>query len=670
MRMRASLCLALAALAAAQTPTDDAGIVRFTASSQLVVQMVSVRDKNGNPIEGLTAQDFAITESGAPQAVAFCEFQKLDEPEPESAPPAAGQQQVAAAQSAEARYRNRRLLALYFDRMGNAEKYRSRTAARRFIDTQMLPADLVAIMRYDSGAYRLLEDFTDDRNKLKEAVDTLIALDEGNDDAATAFGQDDGEFNVFNTDRQLSALQTAVGALGRINVKKSMIYFAAGAGFNGMRNLAQMRALTNAAIRANVSIYTVDARGLEAQAPMGDASRASSGGIGIYTGASVMQLTTARETSQDALYALAADTGGKALLNNNDLSRGIVQAQKDYASYYSVGYYTTNTALDGKFRRIVVSLKEYPSAKLDYRQGYFGGKEFAKYNAAEKERQLEEALMLGDPVTDITIAMEVNYFQLNRAEYFVPVMLKIPGSELVRAKSGGAVRTVVDFIGEVKDESGRTVQNMRDKVDIKLSDSTVAELSKRPILFDTGFTLLPGAYSIKVLARNNETGRIGTYIGEFVIPNLNKVEKTIATSSVVLSGQRVDMRDALYTAGKDKAQRANPLVQDGQKLIPSVTPVFSKSRELLVYLQAYQQAIAQPHPLVAFVSFFRNQIKVFETKPIEFSEALDRRLNTVPIQISIPLQPLPSGDYECQVTVIDWLGERVAFWQKPILLVP
>ena len=83
-----------------------------------------------------------------------------------------------------------------------------------------------------------------------------------------------------------------------------------------------------------------------------------------------------------------------------------------------------------------------------------------------------------------------------------------------------------------------------------------------------------------------------------------------------------------------------------------------------------EEAIAQPHPLVVFVSFFRNQIKVFETKPVEFSEALDRRLNTVPIQISIPLQPLPSGDYECQVTVIDWLGQRATFWQKPILLVP
>ena len=74
------------------------------------------------------------------------------------------------------------------------------------------------------------------------------------------------------------------------------------------------------------------------------------------------------------------------------------------------------------------------SAELAYRQGYFADKEFAKFTAADKERQLEEALMLENPVTDITIAMEVNYFQLNRAEYFVPVAVKIPGSELALAR--------------------------------------------------------------------------------------------------------------------------------------------------------------------------------------------------------------------------------------------
>src|SRR6202000_396326 len=98
---------------------------------------------------------------------------------------------------------------------------------------------------------------------------------------------------------------------------------------------------------------------------------------------------------------------------------------------------------------------------------YFGDKTFNKFNTADKERQLEDALMLGDPITDITIQMEINYFQLNRAEYYVPVVMKIPGSELALAKSGGAERAVIDFIGEIKDEYGTTIQNIRDKVDIK-----------------------------------------------------------------------------------------------------------------------------------------------------------------------------------------------------------
>ncbi len=65
--------------------------------------------------------------------------------------------------------------------------------------------------------------------------------------------------------------------------------------------------------------------------------------------------------------------------------------------------------------------------------------------------------MLGDPITELTIAMEVNYFQLNRAEYFVPMAVKIPGSELALARRGGAEHTLIDFIGEIKDEYGTTI---------------------------------------------------------------------------------------------------------------------------------------------------------------------------------------------------------------------
>ena len=135
--------------------------------------------------------------------------------------------------------------------------------------------------------------------------------------------------------------------------------------------------------------------------------------------------------------------------------------------------------------------------------------------------------------------------------------------------------------------------NVRDNVNIKLSDATAAELAKRPIEYDTGYTLLPGKYMIKFLARDDETGRIGTFQTTFVIPNLNKVEKRVPISAVVLSSQRVDLNEAIYDAAKakDRAkdEAVNPLVQDGGKLIPSVTRVFGSGREIYVYFQAYKQ---------------------------------------------------------------------------------
>src|SRR5438128_6002746 len=155
--------------------------------------------------------------------------------------------------------------------------------------------------------------------------------------------------------------------------------------------------------------------------------------------------------------------------------------------------------------------------------------------------------MLDNPVTDITIAMEVNYFQLSRAQYFIPVAVKIPGSELALARHGGAQRTVIDFIGEVKDDYGYTIQNVRDKLEIKLSEETAVQLAKRPIQYETGFTLLPGKYVPKILARDDETGRIGTYQTMFTVPNLMKEEQHIPISSIVLSSQRVAITDALHS---------------------------------------------------------------------------------------------------------------------------
>jgi len=664
------------------------------------------KDKQANFLEGLTAKDFAVTEDGVPQTIKFCEHQDLasnGSPLPVSTSDTEDlklykrltRTQITPETEDSNRDKNHRLLALYFDMsaMRPADQLRAFSAAEQFLRTQMTTVDLVSILRYQGGSVDVLQDFTADRNKLLSILQTLIVgegqgsaetIDDASSaDTGAAFGQDDSEFNVFNTDRQLSALQTAAKMLGQLNEKKSLIYFASGLRLNGIDNQAQLHATVDAAIKAGVSFWPIDARGLVAEAPLGDATQGSAGNSGIYTGAAALATTTNFQQSQDTLYALAGDTGGKALFDTNDLTRGIVQAQQSVSDYYILGYYATNTAQNGRFRRVKISLVNDPNANLSYRQGYYAEKEFSRFTAVDKERQLEDALMLEDPITELSIAMEIDYFQLNRAEYFVPIIVKIPGRELALAKRGGAEHTLIDFVGEIKDLVGdSTVTNVRDNVNIKLTDATAAELARRPVEYDTGFTLLPGKYMIKFLARDDETGRIGTYQTTFVIPNLNKEEKRIPISSVVLSSQRVDLNGALFDTekGKDreKEEAVNPLVQNGKKLVPSVNRVFSTGHELYVYLQAYKQSTGSDQsssptaaqPLFAFVSLYSGDNKVLETGPIAVVPNAASRLGTMPLSFSLGIDQLPRGDYDCQITVLDPTARKATFWRAPIRMVP
>ena len=704
MRILLAIATLVAASAGAQQigqnkPAGASDTYTVSVKAQLVVETVVAKDKQGNLIHGLTAKDFTLTEDGVPQTIRFCEHQDLatNATVLPVAPPGTEElklykrltrSQVSPEAPGSDRYKNRRLLALYFDMsaMRPADQLRALSAAAQFLRTQMSSVDLVSILRYQGGSVDVLQDFTADRNKLLSILQTLVVgegqgsaetIDDASSaDTGAAFGQDDSEFNVFNTDRQLSALQTAATMLGQLNEKKSLIYFASGLRLNGINNQAQLHATVDAAIKAGVSFWPIDARGLVAEAPLGDATQGSPGNAGIYTGAAALATTNAFQQSQDTLFALAGDTGGKALFDSNDLTRGIVQAQQAVSDYYILGYYTTNTVQNGRFRRVKITLNQQTAVNLAYRQGYYADKQFSRFTAVDKERQLEDALMLEDPVTELSIAMEIDHFQLNRAEYFVPIVVKIPGRELALAKRGGAEHTLIDFVGEIKDlVGGTTVTNVRDNVNIKLTDATAAELAHRPIEYDAGFTLLPGKYMIKFLARDDETGRIGTYQTTFVIPNLNKEEQRIPISSVVLSSQRVDLKETLYDAAKakerEKEAAVNPLVQDGKKLVPSVNRVFSTGRDMFVFLEAYRPAAAPiSQPLVAFVSMYRAGLKAFETAPIAVVPNAASRLGKTPLNFSLAMDGLAPGEYDCQITVLDPSTLKQTFWRAPILLVP
>ena len=189
---------------------------------------------------------------------------------------------------------------------------------------------------------------------------------------------------------------------------------------------------------------------------------------------------------------------------------------------------------------------------------------------------------------------------------------------------------------------------------------------------------------IKFLARDDETGRIGTYQTTFVIPNLNKEDKRVPISSVVLSSQRVELKDAIYDAAKAKDRAkddaVNPLVQNGKKLVPSVTRVFNRNRDIYVYLQAYKPPAATPstgtptvppvptQPVMAFVTLYANGAEAFKTQPIAVTPNAATRLGVTPLNFNVSAASLKPGRYDCQVTVLDPPTGKAAFWRAPIVI--
>jgi hypothetical protein len=321
-----------------------------------------------------------------------------------------------------------------------------------------------------------------------------------------------------------------------------------------------------------------------------------------------------------------------------------------------------------------VKLNNKIEAKLDYKGGYFGDKEFKKFNSSDKENQLQQALMLGDPLTDLSVSGEVDYFRLARDRYFVPFSIKIPGSEIALAKSKGNAQTALEFVGELRDDHTKVVGQVRDEIKIKLAEQTAAQLNSRTIAYDTGFTVTPGNYKLKLLARENETGKMGTYETKFTIPDLAPDKPMqLKTSSVVWSNQREPLKEAIASADPNKKlQDANPLVDGGQKLVPSITHVFRKDQSLYVYMEVYDPGLdaAQKPSVAATLSFYRGKTKSFESQPVRLDSFIPKRGQTMPVRFQAPLAQLAAGRYTCQINLIDEAGHKFAFERSEIIVLP
>ncbi|HEY4363576.1 MAG TPA: VWA domain-containing protein [Bryobacteraceae bacterium] len=678
---------------------DDGAIPIFKSGTSLVVVDVTVRDKAGKVIEGLKSSDFTVLEDGKPQKVSVFEPQQLTmtpEPPPtltlsdQLALPQAANTVITTEAPGKVQYHDKRLMVFFFDfsSMAVPDQLRAQTAALEFLDKKITKDDMVAVMLYTSTVF-IKSDFTNDRDVLRDVVRALpigeaVELagladtgDDNNEDTGAAFVADETEFNILNADQKLYAIESASKILAALPEKKQLIYFSAGVSGTGIDNQAQMEASINAAVKANVTIFPIDVRGLMADPPGGAASSASSRGTGAYNGSQYNSQRQKINSSQETLTTLAADTGGKAFLDSNDLALGIELAQQAQSSYYIIGYYTGNDKEDGKYRRISIKLLNNTSAKLEHRPGYYANKNWGKMNGQDKEQQLKEALSAGDPITDLPLALQVDYFRVGATSYFVPVSVKVPGSVIDTAVKGGAASTQIDFIGQVQDETRTTVQNVRDFIKITLDAESKAKAAKKNFQYDAGMVLEPGRYHMKFLVRENTSGKMGTFETHFTVPDLSADTSGLKLSTVIWSNQRESLKAAVGAAEKVNTRNvvANPLIDGDAKVLPNITRVFRRRQTMYVSFDVYD---AKPDPkdsklrhvTVSMSLFNKAGAKAFEVGPIQATEISSTRPDTVPVKIQVPLKDLAPGEYTCQINVIDEVGRKFAFPRAELVVTP
>ena len=652
----------------------------FRSNVNLVLVDVVVRDKAGNIVRGLAADDFQLVEDGRPQQIASFAFEQIatgTRPLVNASllsPEATDTSRVLApagfvgvpqsAQLTEADTAGRRLLVMLFDTssMQPEDVQTAVDAANKWVGSSMTSADLVAVAVIGSSL-NVLADFTNDTSTVHSALAALSAADgtaplavdtstAASDDAGTnatdvATNVDAGtqELDTFNNDVRLRALTTLASALAPIQQKKAILYFSSGMARSGMDNQIELRKAVNAAVRANVAIYPADARGLQTVIPGGSARNASRGGVSAFSGRAVADQFTTLAAQQETLQTLASDTGGTAFTDTNDLGDAFARIARDISAYYILGFSSTNASRDGRFRRLTVRLKNPGGFKVEAREGYFADRDFAHTAKTDREVLLREQLAAALPATDVPVYLTTSWFQLSADKSFVAISVAVPGTAVPTSLD----KNTLDIAGVIRDERGLPIAQIRDTLTVPPSNAST--IARRQVQYQTGVSLPPGRFSAKVVVRENASGLMGTFEAPIIVPDIKRAPVKI--SSVVLSTQ------VQAATGR---KTANPLVRDGIELVPNLTHIVNQRQALYFYYEVYSPTLENGAPhLATSLTFYKGTVKVFETPVVEQArvDANDRHASI--FQFEVPPGSLKPGPYVCQVNVVDEAAERFAF---------
>ena len=669
-----------------QKPTpEDLDVVKIT--TNLVQIDAVVTDKKGQRITDLRPDEIEMLEDGKSQKVTNFSYITLDprrgevRPQPldKNAPPASPvklrPEQV------------RRTIALVVDDLGLSfeSAYYVRNSLKKFVDQQVQPDDLVAIIR-TAGGVGALQQFTSDKRQLYAAVEKVKwnPLGRGGIGAFAPLGSEparskdddelnsDADLNQFREDvfaaGMLGALSYVVRGLRDLPGRKSIVLFSQGFQlFNrndplaNTRILYALRNLTDLANRAAVVIYTIDPRGLQT---LGLTAADSTSNL---TAQQVEQQLSDRRVafmdSQDGLSYLSDRTGGLTFKNNNDIFGGLKKVIEDQEGYYLIGYRPDDSTFDrvrgrAQFHHISLKIKRAGKYNVRMRTGFYGVSDEARTAAAAQtpQRQLVGALL--SPFTSSAVHLRLTSLFVNSEQgSAMRSLLHIDARDLEFTKEpDGMHKAVFDLIAIAFGDNGQVIEQFGYTQTVKIKEASFARALNNGFTYDLSIPIKKaGAYQLRTALRDQSSSRVGSATQFIQVPDIKK--NKLQLSGLLIKG--LPMEEYLKGAALRPENDQNKSSVDPDAL-PNSSPAVRQFKTgmalvygLAIYNAQIEKATGKPN-LKVQVRVFKNGEQLFAGKEIPYDSSDQKDFKRLGASGGISLgTSMSPGEYVLQIIVTD-----------------
>jgi VWFA-related protein len=664
-----------------QSESDD--VVHIT--TNLVQVDAVVTDKDGKLVTDLKPEEVEIFEDGRKQKITHFSYNATMTEQP-AAETKSTPTDKNAAPIPPSRLRPedvRRTIALVVDDLGLSfeSTHYVREALKKFVDRQMQPGDLVAIIR-TSGGMGALQQFTSDKRQLYAAIDRIKWYASGRS-GVSAFapitpptpgehGADIDaaaeEFNQFREDvyavGTLGAVNYVVRGLRELPGRKSILLISDGFRIfsqddpnRNFRTLQKLQRLIDEAGRASVVIYTMNATGLQTLMPTA-ADDLSGRDFQQMQDAMTSRRNVAFET-QEGLDYLAYETGGMPIKNTNDLSGGIRRVLADQKGYYLIGYRPDHSTFDPRtgrrqFHHLTVKVTRAGKFKVRMRHGFYGVSDEEKPKPKTLGQQLFDALVSPFGATGVHLQLTSLFANDAKAGSIMRSLLYVDPRDLTFTEDTGFHRTTIDVMAITFGDNGVPIDQIGRTYQIKLPNDDYKRIMKDGLVYYVTVPVKkPGAYQLRVSLRDSASDRVGSASQFIDAPDIKK--KRLALSGLVVRGQSANQSVNAAMATQSEGR------EEGDAETSAAVRHFKAANVMTYAFYVYNAKLdTTSHPqLMTQVKLFRDGAEVFTGKESQFNPGQQTDMQRLAAVGAIKLgTDMTPGDYVIQVVVTDLLADK------------